>query len=484
MVTSTSSSGSSIVNTLNAGSGIDITSLVSSLIDAQFTPKTQTLNDQNSKLTTQISAVGTLKSSLTDFATGLSQIVSGGSLVTAPTSSNTNIVKATGISGKSASGLAASVEVRQLATAQVATSNPIGDATAAIGTGTLTLTLGTATVSGGAITGFAAGSGAPINITIDSSNSSLQGIAKAINAAKAGVTATILTDADGARLSLKGSTGAAQAFTLTATEDSGAPGLAALNVGVGASGTTVGSTAQDAIVAVDGVALKRPTNSISDLISGVKLDLVAASPGTIVSLGNATPTDTIATTVSNFVSTYNELHNTLKADLDAKTGSLFGDPAATSLNRALGRFTLTKLATTTTTGAPTTLAEIGVATNRDGTLSVNTTQLNAAIANYPDAVEALFADGSGATGGGISAAFNAIVTSATSNSYGLGASTTRYTKAQDTIATELDKLATQRDATQTRLTQQFSNSDAQISAYKQTQSQLTQQIAQWNKSGN
>lgn len=475
---------SSIVNTLGAGSGIDITSLVSSLVDAQFNPKTQTLNDKNSKLTTQISAVSTLKSSLTDFSIGLAQIVSSGSLVTAPTSSNTSIVKASGLSGKSASGLAASVEVRQLATAQVATTAPISDATAAIGTGTLTLTLGTATVADGAITDFTAGSKTPVNITIDSSNSSLQGIAKAINAAKAGVTATILTDADGARLSLKGSTGAAQAFTLTATEDASAPGLAALTVGVGASGTTVGSTAQDAIVAVDGVALKRPTNSISDLISGVKLDLVSASPGTIVSLGNTTPTDTIATTVNNFVSTFNELHNSLKADLDAKTGSLFGDPAATSLNRALGRFTLTKLATTTTAGAPTTLAEIGVATNRDGTLSVNTAQLNAAIANYPDAVEALFANGSGATGGGISAAFTAIVTAATSSSYGLGASTARYTKAQNSIATELDNLATQRDATQTRLTKQFSASDAQVAAYKQIQGQLTNQIAAWNKTGN
>ncbi|MFX8016042.1 hypothetical protein ABTK76_19245, partial [Acinetobacter baumannii] len=92
----------------------------------------------------------------------------------------------------------------------------------------------------GAITGFTAGSTAAVNITIDSSNNSLQGIAKAINAANAGVTATVLTDSSGARLSLKGKTGEAQAFTLTATEDASAPGLAQLNVGVGATGTTIG----------------------------------------------------------------------------------------------------------------------------------------------------------------------------------------------------------------------------------------------------
>ena len=84
---------------------------------------------------------------------------------------------------------------------------------------------------------------------------------------------------------LKGATGAAQAFTLTATEDPSAPGLAALNVGVGATGTTIGTAAQDAIVAFDGVAVKRSTNAFSDLISGVKLDLVSAQPGTMVTIG-------------------------------------------------------------------------------------------------------------------------------------------------------------------------------------------------------
>ncbi len=481
--TTSTNPASSILNALGAGSGIDMTALVNSLVSAQYSTKTQALNDKSSKLSTQISAVGTLKSNITDFASGLSQLVTGGTLVTAPTSSNTNVVNVTGLAGQSAAGLATSIEVRQLATAQVATAAPIADPTAVIGTGTLTLTLGTATVSNGAMTGFTAGSGTPVTITIDSTNSSLQGIAKAINAANAGVTATILTNADGARLSLKGATGAAQAFTLTATEDASAPGLASLNVGPGATNTNVGSVAQDAIVAVDGVALKRSTNSISDLVPGVKLDLVSALPGTIVSLGSSRPTDAITQAVNNFVATYNQLHTTLTADLDAKTGTLFGDPAASSLSRALGSFTLTKLSTTTTAGAPTTLAEIGVATNRDGSLTVNSTQLSAALTNYPDAVEALFANGSGASGGGIAAAFQAITDNATGNTYGLGASAANYTAAQSTVADALSQLATEQDATTTRLTQQFSNANAQISAYKQTQSYLTQQIAAWNKSG-
>lgn len=477
------STASSILNSLNAGSGIDISSVVASLISAEFSTKSQNLTDRSNQLDTQISAVGTLKSSITSFASGLNQLVQSGTLVTQPTTSNSSIVTASVLPGKTASGLAASIEVRQLATAQVTSTAPVADPTASVGGGSLTLTLGTATYSGGAISGFTAGSGTPVNITIDPAHSSLQDIAKAINAANAGVTATILTDADGARLSLKGQTGAAQAFTLTATEDPSSPGLSALNVGVGATGTTVNSGAQDAIVAVDGVSLKRPTNSISDLIPGVKLDLVSAQPGTVVSLGNSTPTDAITQAVNNFVSAYNDLHTTIAGDLDAKTGSLYGDPGASALSRSLQSLTLTKLATSTTPGAPTTLAEIGVATNRDGTLTVNTDQLSKAIATYPDAVEALFANGSGASGGGLGAAFQAITNAATSTVTGLGASETRYTNAKNDLADQIDALQTQQDNETTRLTQQFSTMDSRVSAYKSTQSFLDQQIKAWNGSG-
>src|SRR3546814_7586707 len=106
------------------------------------------------------------------------------------------------------------------------------------------------------MTGFTAGSGTPVYIAIDADHASLDGIASAINAAKAGVTATIVTDSGGARLMLKSATGAEQAFTLTASAGSD-PALAALNVGAGATGTTIGTAAQDAVVELDGIEIGR-----------------------------------------------------------------------------------------------------------------------------------------------------------------------------------------------------------------------------------
>lgn len=475
MTTSTS-----ISSTLGVGSGVDFTALTTQLVSAQYQPKLDALTKKNTTLTAQISGVSSIKSGITSFSSGLTTLVKGGSLATQPTSSDSSILNVTGLSGAALSGFSGSVEVRQLAAAQSAATGAIADKSASIGTGLLTLTLGTATVTDGAMTAFTAGSGTPISIAITATNSSLTGIAAAINARNAGVTASVVSDADGSRLILKGQSGADQAFTLTAAENAEAPGLSAINVGVGATGTTIGSTAKDAIVAVDGVALKRSTNSISDLISGVQLDLVSAAPGTIVTLGTQSPSSSISEAVTNFVDSYNQLQAVLKQETDPATGSLSTDTAARSLTRALSQLTLTTLTTGAAAGSPTTLADIGISTNRDGTLSVNADQLAAALAKHPAGVEALFADGSGATGHGLAAALAAISDAAISTTSGLGASAARYTKAQSTIADDQTKITDQEEALRTRLTAQFAATDAKVASYKATQDYLKQQVDAWN----
>lgn len=472
---------SSITTALGAGSGVDVAALVSSLVDAQFANKTAQLTKQSATITNQISGVSSLKSGISSFSSALTSLVKGGSLATAPTSSNAGIVGVSALSGAKLAGLSASVEVRQLATAQVATSAPRPDTIASVGRGSFTLTFGTADVTDGAMTGFTAGTGAPISIPITAGNSGLSGIARAINAAGAGVTATVLTDSAGSRLSIKGATGEAKAFTLTATEDPDAPGLSALNIGPGAT-TSIGTTARDAIVAVDGTALKRPSNSISDLITGVKLDLVSASVGTTVTIGSSAPTASLSQAVSDFVETFNQLNAAIKEQTDPATGALRSDAAATGLQRQLRQLTLTPLSTGAATGAPTTLAEIGVRTNRDGTLSVDSTVLSSMLNKYPTAVEAMFADGKGASGNGISGALTAISEAATNIKTGLGASAVRYSKAQGDVASDQSDLTDAEAVLTKRLTAQYAAMDARVAAYKSTQAFLKQQVEAWNSS--
>ncbi|MDO7841473.1 flagellar filament capping protein FliD [Sphingomonas immobilis] len=477
-------SGADIVKTIGTGSGVDTTALVAGLVQAQFALKNQQLKAKEDALTAQISAVATVQSNITDFASALDALVKGGSLASSPTSSNSAVLSATALSGAKLANLSATVEVTQIATAQSATTKTsFASRSTVVGTGTLTFTLGTATVdaNSGTMTAFTAGTAQAINVTIDSTNNTLDGIAKAINAAKTGVTATVVTDVDGtARLSLKGATGTASAFTVSGDS----PELQQLNVGPGqGAATSIGSAAGNAKLKLDGVAVERASNTVSDLIDGVKLQLNSASIGNPVTLGGSTPTAALSAAVNNFVATFNETQSTLKTNLDPINGPLKNDVAAATLSRSLRNLTTTPLVASSGTGAPTTLADIGVATARDGSLSVNAAQLAAALAKYPDAVEAMFAASTSTnpTSNGLNAAFASISKAATSSLYGLAASKATYTKAKTTVTDAEAKAADDATTMKTRLTQQFAAMDSKVAAYKSTQTFLTAQIAAWNK---
>ena len=481
--------GQSILTAQNAGSGVDTASLVSSLVQAQFAAKNAALTKRENTLNAQISSVAKLQSGITGFASGLKTLVKSGSLITQPTSSDSSVLTASALPGARLSGLSASVEVTRLATAQIATTAvPFASRTATVGTGTLTLTFGTGTVVDGALTGFTAGSAAAITIPIGSDQQTLTGVAAAINAKTAGVTATVVTDADGtARLTLKGATGSAQAFTLSGDS----PGLAQLNVGVGEAATAIGSAALNAQLKLDGVPVERASNSVTDLIDGVKLNLASAAIGKPVTLGSITPTAGLSQAVTDFVDTYNQLQAILKSETDAASGPLRSDYNATGLSRALRGLTLTTLTSGGAATAPKSLSDIGVSTNRDGTLSVDSAKLAAALAKSPDGVEALFADGTGASGGGIAAALEAISTAAVDKTVTINGKTERiglvgsaalYTAAKDKVSDAEAKVATDTTAYQERLTKQYAASDARVAAYKASQTALQNQIAQWNKS--
>jgi flagellar hook-associated protein 2 len=469
----------SIAKTLGTGSGIDITSLVGQLVDASFANTNASLTAKDEKLTAQISKTSELKSSISDFASALSQLTAGGTLATQPTSSNIGIVKTTRLASATLTGLNASVEVRQLAQGQVASTSAFaGGAATVIGEGTLTLTFGTATVADGAMTDFTAGSGTPVTITIDAANNTLQGVANAINAAKAGVTASVITDSSGARLMVKSATGATQAFEL-----SGSGALASLDIGRNASGSTINASAQNALVALDGVEVSYPVNSISNLVPGVRLDLVAASVGTKVSIGSTRPSEALSQAVTNFVDTFNQVYKLVKEAVDPIDGPLRGDPVAKDLLRQLKGMTLTALLPATSDETPVALADLGVATQRDGTLRIDTARLAKVLTTWPDQIEAMFAGGAGLT-----KALSKIAESAVGKTAGKGigeatgftASLINYGKAQDKVDAQQDGVLVAVERMRDRMTQQFAAMDSKVAAYKSTQSFLDQQIKAWN----
>jgi flagellar hook-associated protein 2 len=368
----------SIASTLGVGSGIDIKSLVDSLTAADRAPKDAAIKQREDLNTAKISSLAEIANGIDTFASALSGLIGGGSLFSQPSVSDTSIVSATTIAGTQLGSLSGQLEVVQLAKLQSLQSASL-DATAAVGQGDLTLT-----TANGSFT-----------VTIDSSNDSLTGLAAAINAKNAGVAASIVTDSNGARLVLKGATGAANAFTLSvpAGTTSGLERFAYdPNV---AAGMSLAQGAQDAIVRLDGVEVARNSNSFNDLIAGVQIDLKRAAPGSLVSLGVTRPTAAIKQAMGDFVSAYNELESIISKAISAGQsgqdgGALRNDLSVRELQRQLAKLPSTTLSST---GSIKTLAEIGIGTNRDGTLSLDSARLDTALAQDPGGVEGLFNPG-------------------------------------------------------------------------------------------
>lgn len=539
-----SSVGSSITSALGIGSGIDTSTLVDQLATASIATKKAALTAKETANTTKISDLATAVSTISAFSSSLTSLMSSGSLYTQPTSSNSSIVQVSALAGARLGGLAATIKVGQLATAQTLTSPALTNAATAVGQGTLQLKVGDKTAT----------------ITIDSTNDSLAGLALAIKNSGLGVTASTVTDGSGARLVVKGSTGEDNAFSITMTSGSSAAiGRFVYDPATydedNITGFELTQDAQNAELTVDGVAIVKASNSFSDVIDGVKIDLQSAAPNTVVTIGSNRPTEAITSAVNDFVAAYNEMKTTLNTMTAATTGSLRSDAGIRELVRRMGQLSTTAL-TYSTDGSPTTLAEIGVTTNRDGSLSLDSGRLSTVMASNADAVEAMFnptqrsdnalikitsavgktkggvytitnavpatsttaasaqidgsyalPSGNGVTASyfsaanglafeplgavasakitidsGLSGALAVIKESLTSASGVLTASQKRLENEKTSIADEQEKLTTRDTNYRAQLTKQYTAMQTALLAYNSTQSYLTQQIDLWNNS--
>lgn len=368
---------SSIGYALGAGSGIDTAKLIEDLYAASRAPKEAAIKQREEANKAKISALGQASNALASFSTALNALISTGSLSTQPVISDSSILSAKALTGAKIGDYSAQIEVRQLAKAQTLVSSPLSGANAAVGEGTLTLSVG----------------GKDYGIAITSANNSLEGLVKAINDAKAGVSASIITENGSAKLTLKGGTGEAQAFSLSVPDGTDS-GLERFAFGPSVTGgLTEAQAARDAIIVLDGVEIRRTSNTVTDVINGVELVLKREVPGTSTSMTTERPREAITQAVDDFVAAFNELHSLLNeltttGVAGGFSGPLRDDIGIRDVKRQLNALTSTVL-TSGTTG-PRTLSEIGVVTNRDGTLSVAAGKLSEALDQYPDAVEALF----------------------------------------------------------------------------------------------
>lgn len=451
---------SSIANSLGFGSGLDIKQLVTDLSNASREPKIARIATMTQQNQARISAVAQAKSDLEGFADSLSQMIADGALRSSPTVSDDSMLGLSARAGLQADSFAATVTVSQLARAQTAYSGIVADRTAAIGQGTMTLSVG----------------GVDHSITIDAANDSLDGLAAAINASGSGVTASIVADEGGYRLILKGASGAANGFTLSA--DAGAdPALAAFGYGSGGA-MTLGQSAADAQFTIDGVAFSRPSNTIDDVLPGLSLTLKKAAPGQPVDIGASRPLDMIRQTAGDFVDVFNQLKKSLTS-----AASLAG--GTTSLRQLESELGSLVSKTLTSHGSINKLSDIGISLTKDGLLALDSAKLEKALTTDAGAVEALFnprrdATHTEATDPGIAFVLDAIRDKAVASDGVLGRATSMLDARRASLAEQLEKVEARETIYRQRLEKQYGALDAKLAAFKATQSYLEQQIEMWN----
>ena len=464
-LTSATAAGGSLVTSTGIGSGLDIGSIVSSLTTAAGAAENNQLATQKSTLNAEVSAYGTFSSALETLQAALTPLET-----TATLAGRTAALGDTTIATATATGDAVpaqySLAVQNLAMAASLASQPLATADTTVGTGTLTISIG----------------GNSSSINIDTTDNSLSGIASAINGApdNPGVTATILTTTDGARLVLSGSaTGTANAITVS--QSGGDGGLAAL-VYNPASGTTVSKTAltetqaaQDANFTLNGYAATSAGNQVSSAITGVTLNLLkttALNTPTTLTIGNDTAG--AQTSIGTFVTALNGLITAVQSltsyDPTSQTaGPLQGNATLQSfqnqLQKILGQVVSGNL------GGLNSLSSLGITANTDGSYASDTTKLGNALTSSVSSVAAVL----GGTGG-IATQLNNLINQYTQAGGLLSTINQGLQTGLQSVATQQTALNARLSTYSATLTQQYNAMDTAVALLKQTQNFLTAQF--------
>jgi len=347
-----------------SGNGFDVSSTVSQIVanlQAVETPWKTKL----SSLESQDTVLSTLGTDLSTLATDLENLTDFQGVLAGKegSSSNTDVLALTSASTTASAGTH-SVLVTQLAQTSAAASDVVANASDTL-SGSITVQVGTGTAQ---------------TIDIDSSNPTLAGLAAAINAAGIGVTASIISDTSGSRLSLvSGTSGETGQLTVTSslTDTSNS------DASVGLSTIVDG---QNAELTVDGISITSASNTITTAISGVTFQLLSKSD-TAVQVVITNDTSSVESAISTFVSDYNTLMKAVNAqegnDSSGNAEPLYGSTVLAQIQEQL----LSAITGQEGSGSVTSLYQLGITPNTDGTLSLNTDTLDSILnSNYTDVI--------------------------------------------------------------------------------------------------
>jgi flagellar hook-associated protein 2 len=385
------------------GSNLDVASLVTQLMNVERLPLAA-LDKKDAAAQVKISAFGSFRGSLSAFQGTLQALADPSNFSVSRGTIDDATVASLSTTSSAVPG-SYSFEVTSLAKSQKIVSGVFASVTDTVGTGALTIQYGSYDNTDNANKWTLNGARATQSVVIDTAHSSVQGVRDAINAANIGVTANIVNDGTGFRLVVSSKdTGSVNGLKISVggdgSGDTDATGLSQLSydptltAGTGKNMTEI-MAAQDAKMIIDGLAVTKSSNTVTDVIAGATINLLKTNIGAPTKLNIVADASTVFTTVDSFAKAYNELNKTItsltKYDAGSNTSSpLQGDPTIRSIASGI-RDGLTSLVSGAV-GSFKALPQIGISFDRTGNLVVDKVKLTAAMKTDPTAVQGLFSN--------------------------------------------------------------------------------------------
>ena len=383
-----------ILSKLNVGSGMNNSEIITSLVDAERLPALDRIEKNQSQTENKISAYGVLKSDISDFREIVRTIKDSNAASHVGSSSNTTIAKFTTSGTTGSENINSSLVVSSLASTHTLVTSAYSNSGATVGAGSLTIDFGTWSTTSSANDTFTANSNASISVTT-SASTTLSQLRDSINNASDNAEASILYNGTGYVLVIKGKSGASNEVRVTPGGGSSTDLINNFSYTTSRKNLTQTVDGTDASFTVDGITMTRPSNTVNDLYKGYTLELEATS-SSAVNISSTQNLDNISSLLSSYVDTYNNIYlnitNMTNASFsgDESEGPLSGDSLARSIQRDLRNFSTKSISGYE--GGPYSMSLLGVQTNRDGTISLNTNVLKNSFEAQPKIVDAIFKD--------------------------------------------------------------------------------------------
>ena len=432
--------------------GLDTNTIVSELMALERRPL-NTLQIDKAWFEKRQAAYASFDGKLNSFLSSIEKLGSSDDLKQKAISTSSDEFFSVTADADALAGASYQVEVVSLAQVQKNVSQGYADKSAqSFGTGELTLSVG---------------ANDPVTITIDETNNSLEGIMQSINDADTGVNAAIINDGTASpyRLVLSGED-VATTFSMTSNLAGGDYDSFSL---------VETQAASESHIRVDSIDIYSKSNTLNEAIPGLSLNLTQAEVGTTTNVVVSIDEAAIKSQIEKFVAGYNDVVGFIgsqAASDDSEAGILNGEANLNSVRRRLQGYLTTSIANT---GVFSAFSQLGLETQRDGTLKIDDGTLTDAIQNNLESVEKLLVGEDGSEG--VAVKFQNYLEGITNSTDGIAAANKKSTEATlRGIEDRMEQIEFRLEKKEETLRKRFNAMEQLVSGMNSQSSFLSQQL--------